>query len=163
MKVSGASRGATGGPRTRPGNGTDESRARSAGESDDLEDRKLIFRVSRGDDRALGCLYDRYAPAAYGLAVKVCGSRVLAEDVVQEAFLSIWRRVGSFNPERGSVASFLLGAVHNKAVDAVRHEESVHRREQAFSDQPEVGIEQEPEEAAWLVCRRDQVRRAVTR
>ncbi len=154
---------------------------RKRGESVDVEDRKLIFRVSQGDGRALACLYDRYAPASFGLAVKVCGNRVLAEDVVQEVFLSIWRRGDaggapegahqergdgcsfSYDPERGSVASYLLGAVRNKAVDAVRHEESVHRREHAFSDQPEIGSEQEPEEAAWLVFRRDQVRRAVTR
>jgi RNA polymerase sigma-70 factor (ECF subfamily) len=185
MKASAASLRPAGTPRTRSRAasrlGAGEPSGRERQESVEIEDRKLIIQVSRGDSRALAALYDRYAPASFGLAVKVCGNRALAEDVVQEAFLSIWRRGDAdggasngrregtdgrsalYDPERGSVASYILGAVRNKAVDAVRHEESVHRREQAFSDQPGAGTGQEPEEAAWLVFRRDQVRRAVTR
>lgn len=134
---------------------------RKGSESQD-EDRTLLRRVIRGDQEAFAALYDRYSAAAFGLAVKICNNRVLAEDVVQEAFLSIWRRAGGFDPERGSVAAYLMAAVHNKAVDAVRHEESQRRRsEEGISDFLAESGGEEVLEAAWLGVRRTQVRAAV--
>lgn len=134
---------------------------RKGSESQD-EDRTLLRRVIRGDQEAFAALYDRYSAAAFGLAVKICNNRVLAEDVVQEAFLSIWRRAGGFDPERGSVAAYLMAAVHNKAVDAVRHEESQRRRSQeGISDFLAESGGEEVLEAAWLGVRRTQVRAAV--
>lgn len=132
-------------------------------ESAQEEDRELLLGVARGDRTAFARLYDRYAAATLGLALKICGSRTLAEDVVQEAFLSIWRRPASYRQERGTVAAYLFGAVHNKAVDAIRHEESLRRREQAFSDAPAESGGDEVVEAAWLAVRRDQVRAALER
>lgn len=132
-------------------------------ESPEREDRELLLQVARGDEQAFARLYDRFAAPAFGLALKICGNRALAEDVVQEAFLSIWRKPGSYHPERGTVASYLFGAVHNKAVDAVRHEESLRRREQAFGDQPEESGQEEVVEGAWIALRRDQVRDAMRR
>jgi RNA polymerase sigma-70 factor (ECF subfamily) len=130
---------------------------------EDEEDRVLIERIARGDNQALARLYDRYSAAAFGVASKVCGNRMLAEDAVQEAFLSIWRRTGSYNPQRGSVASYLFGAVHNKAVDSIRHEQSLRRREQAVTDWSEEPGDEEVVEAAWLSVRRSQVRAALQR
>lgn len=135
---------------------------RKADEPQD-EDRLLLRRVIRGDQEAFATLYDRYSAAAFGLAVKICNNRALAEDVVQEAFLSIWRRAGSFDPERGSVAAYLLAAVHNKAVDAVRHEESLRRREEGATDFLAETSGEEVMEAAWLGVRRTEVRSAVAR
>src|ERR1700716_1916984 len=79
---------------------------RKPSESQD-EDRSLLQRVARGDQAAFAALYDRYGASSFGMALKICNSRALAEDVVQEAFLSIWQRAGRFDPDRGSVAAYL--------------------------------------------------------
>ena len=122
------------------------------------EDRHLIEHIARGDQAAFATLFDRYSSAALGLAITVCRDRALAEDVVQEAFLSLWQKARNFDPKRGNVSSYLLGAVHNKAVDAIRHEESLHRREEATLDgfTPETAGD-EVVEAAWLGVRRKEI------
>lgn len=112
---------------------------------------------------AFATLFDRYGAPAFGLAVKICNNRAVAEDVVQEAFLSIWRRAGQFDPLRGSASSYLFSAVHNKAVDAVRHEESMRRREVGLLDLPTESGSDDVVEAAWLGVRRSEVRAAVAR
>lgn len=128
------------------------------------EDAELVRRIVEGDRAAFERLYDRYAASAFGIARRVCGDASLAEDVVQEAFLSIWRRPASYSPERGKVGSYLFGVVHNKAVDAIRHEESLRRREQAYGGvEDEVGAADEVVEGAWLALRGRQVREAVAR
>lgn len=128
------------------------------------EDAELVRRIAQGDRAAFERLYDRYAASAFGIARRVCGDASLAEDVVQEAFLSIWRRPASYSPERGRVWSYLFGVVHNKAVDAIRHEESLRRREQAYGGvDDEVGAADEVVEGAWLALRGKQVREAVAR
>lgn len=126
-------------------------------------DAKLLLGIGRGDQRSFEMLYDRYAPAALGVARRLCGDRNLAEDVVQESFLSIWRRPASYKQDAGTVAAYLFGVVHNKAVDSIRHEESVRRREQAAGELDEMRTDDEVVESAWLAVRRDQVREAVKR
>lgn len=127
------------------------------------EDAELVGKIAGGDRAAFERLYDRYAAAAFGIAKRVCGDSSLAEDVVQEAFLSIWRRPTSYRPDRGRVGSYLFGVVHNKAVDAIRHEESLRRREQAFGAiEDEMGPD-EVVEGAWIALRRQQVHEAVGR
>ena len=145
----------------RPG-AVDEYMVRKPSESQE-EDRSLLRRVVRGDQGAFSSLYDRYGASAFGLALKICNNRALAEDVVQEAFLSIWQRAGRFDPDRGSVASYLFAAVHNKAVDAVRHEESLRRREGGVAEFAAESGGEEVVEAAWLGVRRKEVRSAVSR
>jgi RNA polymerase sigma-70 factor (ECF subfamily) len=130
---------------------------------DQDDDRSLLRKVAEGDQAALADLYDRHSAAAFGLAVKICNNRALAEDVVQEAFVSIWQRARRFDPDRGSVSAYLMAAVHNKAVDAVRHEESLRRREEGVSGLPVESGEDDVVEAAWLSVRRTEVRSAVSR
>ncbi|MGH2689925.1 MAG: sigma-70 family RNA polymerase sigma factor [Actinomycetota bacterium] len=126
------------------------------------EDAELVRRIAEGDRAAFERLYDRYAASAFGIARRVCGDASLAEDVVQEAFLSIWRRPTSYSPDRGKVGSYLFGVVHNKAVDAIRHEESLRRREQAYGGvEEEAGAADEVVEGAWIALRGRQVREAV--
>jgi len=94
----------------------------------EARDRDLIRRIRAGDEDAFRRLFRRYAPTALGLARRVIRQPDLAEETVQEAFLSVWRNAGSFDEQRGSVRSWLMRAVHNRAVDSVRKEEAQRRR-----------------------------------
>jgi RNA polymerase sigma-70 factor (ECF subfamily) len=85
-----------------------------------LADEELMHLVYRSDARAFEVIYDRHADAAFSLAYRMCAQRALAEDVVQEAFLSLWRSRARYDRRRGSVRTWVLGIVHNRAIDALR-------------------------------------------
>ncbi len=76
--------------------------------------------VYRSNAAAFEVIYDRHADAAFSLAYRMCAQRALAEDVVQEAFLSLWRSRARYDRQRGSVRTWVLGIVHNRAIDALR-------------------------------------------
>ena len=78
--------------------------------------------VHNGDARAFEVIFDRHSRVAYSLAYRMCGRQTMAEDIVQEAFLSLWRSGARYDRARGSVRSWILGAVHNRAIDAFRRE-----------------------------------------
>lgn len=78
--------------------------------------------VRDGDARAFGVLFDRHSGPAFSLAYRMCGSRARAEDVVQDAFLALWRAGGRYDPSRGSVRAWILSMVHNRAIDLFRRE-----------------------------------------
>ena len=102
-----------------------------------LADEELMALVAKGQARAFETIYERHGGAAFSLAYRMCGSRSLAEDVAQEAFLSIWRSGGRYDRARGSVRTWVLGIVHNRAIDALRRT-VVHERRQASDE----GIEE---------------------
>jgi RNA polymerase sigma-70 factor, ECF subfamily len=85
-----------------------------------LADEELMQLVYHGQAAAFEVIYDRHADAAFSLAYRMCGQRALAEDIVQEAFLSLWRSHSRYDRRRGSVRTWVLGVVHNRAVDALR-------------------------------------------
>jgi RNA polymerase sigma-70 factor (ECF subfamily) len=85
-----------------------------------LADEELMQLVYRGNADAFEVIYDRHADAAFSLAMRICRHRSLAEDVVQEAFLSLWRSGARYERARGSVRSWALGIVHNRSIDALR-------------------------------------------
>lgn len=85
-----------------------------------LADEDLMQLVSKGDPRAFELLYDRHATVAFSLAYRMTGLRAAAEDVVQEAFLSIWRSGARYDHTRGSVRTWILGVVHHRAIDSLR-------------------------------------------
>ena len=85
-----------------------------------LADEELMQLVYKGAAHAFEVIYDRHAEAAFSLALRICGQRALAEDVTQEAFLSLWRSRARYDRGRGSVRTWVLGIVHNRAIDAVR-------------------------------------------
>lgn len=76
--------------------------------------------VYRGQAAAFEVIYDRHANAAFSLAYRMCGQRALAEDIVQESFLSLWRSGARYDRTRGSIRTWVLGIVHNRAIDALR-------------------------------------------
>jgi RNA polymerase sigma-70 factor, ECF subfamily len=95
---------------------------------EDARDRDLVRQVRSGDEEAFRALFRRYGPLAKGLAYRVVRERTLAEEIVQEAFLALWRDPASYREDRGKFRTWLLSAVHHRAVDMVRREEAQRRR-----------------------------------
>ena len=112
--------------------------------------------VQQGDPRAFELLYDRHGGPAFSLAYRMVGDRVTAEDISQEAFLSIWRSRLRYQAERGSVRTWVLGVVHHRTIDALRRN-LVHDRRRASAE----GLEERqeaPERTDVEVARRDEAR-----
>jgi len=121
-----------------------------------LADEDLMQLVSESEAAAFEIVYERHANAAFSLAYRMCGTRPLAEDVVQEAFVSMWRSGGRYDRRRGSVRTWLLGIVHNRAIDALRRN-VVHDRRRASDE----GLEERfaaPERTDSEVARREDAR-----
>jgi RNA polymerase sigma-70 factor, ECF subfamily len=97
---------------------------------EDTGDAALVVAVARYRREALAELYRRHAGAVLGLARRILTDASLAEEVTQEVFLGLWRAPDKFDPDRGSLRSFLLAQAHGKSVDAVRSESSRRGREE---------------------------------
>jgi RNA polymerase sigma factor (sigma-70 family) len=127
---------------------------------DHLSDEGLVALLARGDDAALAALYDRYGRAAYGLARRVVRDESLAQDAVQEAFLSIWRAAPTFDARRAKASTWLLTLVHRRAVDLVRRED--RRRAEPLEDAVEIHVAASEDEG-WAALERGNVRAALRR
>jgi len=134
---------------------------RAGGAMAHLSDEALVALVARGDDDALAALYDRFGRVAYGLALRVLRDPALAQDAVQEAFLTAWRTAAAFDPARAKPTTWLLTLVHRRAVDVVRREQR-RRVEPLAGDEPQPVGEATEEEAA-LREQRQLVQHALTR
>jgi RNA polymerase sigma factor (sigma-70 family) len=123
-----------------------------------LSDEALVALAARADEAALAELYDRFGRVAYGLALRIVRDPALAEDAVQEAFLSVWRSAARFSPERAKASTWILTHVHRRAVDLVRREER-RRAEpiEAASTSPAPAAD----ESAWLRLERERVQLAL--
>ena len=102
-----------------------------------LADEDVMQLVRRGDARAFEVIYERHSSAAFSLAYRMMGTRSAAEDVTQDAFLSMWRSGARYDQARGSVRTWVLGIVHHRAIDALRRS-TVHDRRRAGDE----GIEE---------------------
>jgi RNA polymerase sigma factor (sigma-70 family) len=123
-----------------------------------LSDEAVVALLARSDESALAELYDRFGRVAYGLALRILRDEKLAEDAVQEAFLSAWRNADRFMPERAKASTWLLTFVHRRAVDLVRRED--RRRAEPLGE----GLEAaggSAEEDAWLRFERERVQAAL--
>jgi RNA polymerase sigma-70 factor, ECF subfamily len=123
-----------------------------------LADEALMFFADHGNKEALGTLYDRHSRTAYSLAYRIMGERQAAEDLVQEAFLQVWRAAGSYRTERGRVRTWILSIVHHRGIDQLRSAASrrrVHDRVEATTStlQPSEAFAE-----AWRNSQREQVR-----
>jgi RNA polymerase sigma factor (sigma-70 family) len=105
----------------------DPERVRGARPYRGLDDGQLVALVAQRDAGALEALYDRFGKVAYSLARRILADETMAQDVVQEVFLSLWRDASRFDPAKGSVSTYLLSMTHHRAVDAVRREENLRR------------------------------------
>lgn len=117
-----------------------------------------------GDRSAVDELYDRFSRPAFALARRILSDDVLAEDVLQDVFLSVWREPGAYEPGRGSFSSWLMAMVHHKAVDAVRREESHRRRQTRAEDDLALTTptsSRDVEDEAWSRVVSEQVRSAL--
>jgi RNA polymerase sigma-70 factor (ECF subfamily) len=127
-----------------------------------LSDEALVALVARGDESALGELYDRVGRIAYGLAMRVLRDEGLAEDAVQEGFLTVWRNAAAFRAERAQASTWILTLVHRRAVDIVRRED--RRRAAPLPDSAAAELKDpraETDEAAWLRFERERVQAAL--
>ena len=131
------------------------------GDRDDIElHRKLLA----GDKDAFDELYRRYSSPAYGLAYRLTAQQILAQDVVHEAFMALWRAPEAFDPARGAFRSFFLSLVHHRAVDTVRREKRLRKRQdRAANLEPVVDedVAEDVVDAADIADRRLEVRSAL--
>ena len=131
--------------------------------SDDRYDGDLHRRLALGDRKAFEELYLRYGAAAFGLAMRVTGQMLLAQEVVQDAYLALWRAPEAYDPARGPFRTFFLSLVHHRAVDTVRREERLRHRTERVNPERAVGedVAEGVVEEAWLAYRRSQIRTAL--
>jgi RNA polymerase sigma factor (sigma-70 family) len=149
-------------PRSRPSRADVPAPVGTADDLAGLDDRALVGRVVEGDAAALEALYGRYGRPCYALARRILANEQLAQDVVQEVFLALWRDARKFDPSRGAFSSWLLSMTHHKAVDSVRREENLRKRRDAVelleqSEPPAPG----PHDEVWTTLRGERVRAAL--
>lgn len=102
----------------------------------DQSDAATLERIRGGSPEAFEVLYDRYSALAFAVAMRVLSDPVAAEDTVQEAFLSIWRRAATYTPDRGGVRTWVCTIVRNRAIDRLRGDGGRARHELALADSP---------------------------
>lgn len=96
----------------------------------DASDAALVLAIARYRNEALAEAYRRHAGAVFGLARRLVNDRARAEEVVQEVFLRLWSAPDRFDPDRGSLRSFLMAHCHGRSVDLIRADAARRRREE---------------------------------
>jgi len=125
-------------------------------ESPEIRDSELMVKASAGSVDAFGELYDRFSARAYRLALSVCHDDGRAQDAVHDAFVSIWKNRASYTAQRGTVATWLLTTVRNRAIDITRR--SANRPAPRVSDQF-LEARPAPDDVCEQVLRSDEAQR----
>ena len=90
----------------------------------------LLSRVAAGDQKAFADLFDRLAPLILGVILRILRQRSLAEEVLQEVFLQVWRQAGAYHPDRGPVRIWILVIARSRSLDCLRSEQRLGHREE---------------------------------
>ena len=147
-----------GGPTSTTGAGSEQGAV--TGVLQEMSDGGLVVAIARYREDALAEAYRRHAGAVFALARRVLADLTAAEEVVQEVFLRLWTAPDKFDPERGSLRSYLLAQTHGRAVDLLRSDTSRRRREERDARQTaEGGYDLEHE--VWDLAVADQVKKVV--
>lgn len=126
----------------------------------ETSDAALVVAIGRFQTEALAEAYRRHAGAVFGLARRLLIDTMLAEEIVQEVFLRLWNTPEKFDPERGTLRSYLLAQCHGRAVDLLRSEGSRRRREERdLRKTAEAGYDLEHE--VWDLTVAEQVKDAI--
>ena len=126
-----------------------------------LADEDLISLVEAADAEAFATLYDRHSRAAFSLAYRMMGERQASEDLMQDAFLKVWRGASSYRAERGSVRTWILSIVHNRGIDEIRSQASRRRTQDKIEASSPRSQPSEAFAETWKNSQRDQVREAL--
>ena len=127
-----------------------------------LADEDLISLVAgKGNAEAFAALYDRHGSAAYSLAYRMMGEKQAAEDLMQDAFLKVWRNAESYRTERGSVRTWILSIVHNRGIDQLRSLASRRRTQNKVEASAPISQPSEAFAETWRNSQREQVREAL--
>jgi RNA polymerase sigma-70 factor, ECF subfamily len=126
-----------------------------------LADEDLISLVEAADAEAFATLYDRHSRAAFSLAYRMMGERQASEDLMQDAFLKVWRSAKSYRAERGSVRTWILSIVHNRGIDQIRSQASRRRTQEKIEASAPHSQPSEAFAETLKNSQRDQVREAL--
>ena len=126
-----------------------------------LADEDLISLVVDGDAPAFALLYDRHSRAAYSLAYRLMNGRQAAEDLLQEAFIKVWRSAGGYRAGRGSVRTWILSIVRNRGIDHIRAQASRQRTQEKIEASAPTSGQNEAFAETWLNFKRDLLREAL--
>jgi len=124
-------------------------------------DEDLISLAASGDAQAFATLYDRHARSAYSLAYRMMGEKQAAEDLLQDAFLKVWRSAEGYRAERGSVRTWILSIAHNRAIDQLRSMASRRRTQQKVEAEAPRSQPSEAFSETWRNSQGEQVREAL--
>ena len=123
-----------------------------------LADEDLISLVGDGDAEAFALLYDRHSRAAYSLAYRLMNGRQPAEDLLQDSFIKVWRSAGGYRVGRGSVRTWILSIVRNRAIDQFRSEESRRRTRDEVEASTPTSYPSEAFAETWRNTQQEQMR-----
>ncbi len=130
----------------------------------ELSDEALLSAIARGDVLAMDSLYQRYSRILYSLAYRMVADHQIAEDLIQDAFLSVWRRSTSFSPQAGAARSWLISILHHRAIDYLRRVRRRSNIQEAPLDEVELDettAVSDVWDEAWRSVQSSQVRAAL--
>ena len=126
-----------------------------------LADEDLISLVGNGDAEAFALLYDRHSRAAYSVAYRLMNGRQAAEDLLQDSFIKVWRSAGGYRVGRGSVRTWILSIVRNRAIDQFRSEASRRRTRDEVEASTPTSYPSEAFAETWRNTQQEQMREAL--